>query len=728
MIGYNLVTAICFALLTAEVLYVIINLCIKDRAHRIAFLRSFKKGKCVLIYLSAIPLYFIGHLYAHQPVLDAFFSAINKIINLVVLKYENSSVSALMSANLFYKVTVYYCYVLIAINALLFALSIFCQKIWQFIQKIKSKFSPKDKLIIFGYNQSSLAIFNSDSEHDKIIVDKISQQDCATLYSQKVSFISSSAHSKHIAEIIKEIRKKDKKCVTIINSLDDEKNLSLSRVFVNELTKYSEEDRKQIFRKLSVFVFGDPRYEALYGDIVSSGFGCIHYINKYQKIAMEFIDRYPFTRFMNETHIDYNTSLLRDGVDVNVCMIGFGKTNRQVFLTSVANNQFLTSADGEIKLKPVNYYIFDKAKSENNKNLNHNYYRFKNECANLNSDEYLPLPESPANEEYCQLDINDNTFYNEVRSIVSRGKNNANFVIIAFGTDLENIDMAQKLVEKRREWNVDFTIFVKSRSAHKELEFVAKENCYFFANEQEEVYDISEITNDNIFRMAQMRNEIYDLEYTITHEKIEYIDDKLIEDNRRAAYEAWYCKKSQLERESSLYCCLSLKSKLHMLGLDYCKKDMPGEALTESEYLQIYAQDDLPDTSTYTQTACGKKIVKYTLDFANSRRTTMAIHEHQRWNSFMLSKGMIPSSKEQILNDAKEVNGKIKHTNGKDYAFRRHGNLTTFEGLVEFRKMITMRDKNDEFENDVIKYDYQLLDDAWWLLNENGYKIIRKSN
>ena len=26
---------------------------------------------------------------------------------------------------------------------------------------------------------------------------------------------------------------------------------------------------------------------------------------------------------------------------------------------------------------------------------------------------------------------------------------------------------------------------------------------------------------------------------------------------------------------------------------------------------------------------------------------------------------------------------------------------------------------------DVIKYDYQLLDDAYWLLNSNGYKIIR---
>ena len=28
---------------------------------------------------------------------------------------------------------------------------------------------------------------------------------------------------------------------------------------------------------------------------------------------------------------------------------------------------------------------------------------------------------------------------------------------------------------------------------------------------------------------------------------------------------------------------------------------------------------------------------------------------------------------------------------------------------------------------DVIKYDYQLLDDAYWLLTENNFKIIRKA-
>lgn len=130
---------------------------------------------------------------------------------------------------------------------------------------------------------------------------------------------------------------------------------------------------------MCVYVFGDPRFEAVYNEIVIQAHGCFQYINKYQKIAMAFIDHYPFTRFMNGEQIDYNTSLLKENVNVNVCMIGFGKTNRQIFLAFVANNQFLTSAGGELRLKPVNYYIFDKDKAENNKNLNHNYYRFRNE-------------------------------------------------------------------------------------------------------------------------------------------------------------------------------------------------------------------------------------------------------------------------------------------------------------------------------------------------------------
>lgn len=47
--------------------------------------------------------------------------------------------------------------------------------------------------------------------------------------------------------------------------------------------------------------------------------------------------------------------------------------------------------------------------------------------------------------------------------------------------------------------------------------------------------------------------------------------------------------------------------------------------------------------------------------------------------------------------------------------------------LVEFRRIVALRDKIKEEETDVIKYDYQILDDAHWLLSSCGFKIIKKT-
>lgn len=723
----NLITAICFSILTAEVLYMVISLIVKNREDRIAFMRSFKKGKCAIIYFSAIPLFCVGHMYAGADFFAAFFNAVNQIINLVVLKYSTSSVQALVDANLFYKITMYYSFVLVGINALLFTFSLVGQRLWEFRQLVKAKISSKDKLFIFGYNQNSVAVYNSDGVRGKVIIDKISGQDGCSLYTKKISFVSCSSFDNFIAQIFKMVARGKKQYTVIINTNSEENNLSICRGFIAGIEKEDKGGRENIFNHLRIYVFGDPRYKAIYEDAMESAYGCLHYINKYQMIAMNFIDNYPFTKFMDERHIDYSTTLIRKGIDINFCMIGFGKTNRQIFLTSVANNQFLSEDSSKISPKKVKYHIFDRNPAENNKNLNHSYYRFRDECSNVDPDDYLPLPSLPAEENYYQLDINNSKFYHHIRQIVSANPNDMNFIIIGFGTDLENIDMAQKLVEKRQEWHIEnLVIFVKVRALHKEQTLLEQEGCYFIGNENDCVYDIDAITGDNIFHMAQMRNETYDLEYKITHEKLQTIDSTIFLENRINANKNWYLKKSQLERESSLYCCLSLKSKLNLMGLDYCSEaanDLQG--LTEQEYLEIYAVGDSIDTSTYPTTVNGKKIVNYTLDFIPSKRTNLAMQEHQRWNSFMLSKGMIPSTIDEILNEKIMRNGVEQFTNGKNYKIRKHGNITTFEGLITFRKLIADRDHADELEKDVIKYDYQLMDDAYWLLKSCGYKIVK---
>ena len=724
----NIITLACLALLVLEVIIMIANVLNKNRQERIEFLRGFKNGKCAVIYVSAIPLYCLGHLYAGDDFLKSVFSSISEIINLVVLNYDVSSIEGLMQDNLFYETTVYICFLLVGFNAMLFLFSLTNQHIWEYYQSVKSFIAKKNKLFIFGYNSKNKAIYKSDSKRYKTIIDKLSTEARYDMYLNKVAYINTEHYEKIVDKIFKALSRKDFECVVVVNTGKDDENIYVCRMFVDRIRLLEKQRQEELFAYLKVFVFGDPRYSAIYEDAVSSAYGCIHYVNEYQKIAMDFIDKYPLTKFMDEAQIDYKTSLIKENVDINMLLVGFGKTNRQIFMTSVANNQFLQQTENGPRLKQVKYHIFDKDFSEKNKNLNHSYYRYKNECSSLNEDEYLPLPSLPAEESYLHLDINDKEFYNNIKKIITRSKDDVNYIVISFASDLENIDMAQKLLEKRREWEVEnLTVFVKARTWLKEETMLEEDCCHFIGNEEEVICNIEKIIADKFFRMAQMRNEIYDLEYAIASSEGEtQIDDAFVEANKKNADKAWYVTKSQMERESSLYVCLSVRSKLHLMGLDYTEKENEGEALTEDEYIELYAGEDKPITDKYPAVN-GKRVVSYSIDFAESRRKNMAIHEHQRWNSFMISKGMIPSDKEQIRNERLiDKNGNEKYTNGKNYRVRRHGNLTTFDGLVEFRKIVAQRDGVGEEQRDVIKYDYQLLDDAFWLLDANGYKIIRK--
>lgn len=736
MLTVNIVTIVCLAVLCLELLSVFVNIVAKKRADRIAFLRGFKRGTFALIYVTAIPLYCLGHIYAGKSFLDAFFSAVHKIINLVVLKYETESIALLMSKSELYSVTVYFCFILVGLNAILFTISLVSQHVWEYVQSIRAFFSFKDKLFIIGNNKESRLIYESDIKRSKAIVDILSAESRESLYFDKVSYIDVSSYEKAVERIFRSALKRERECAVIVNTGDDDKNMLICRSFVSCIEGLDGQSKHSLYLKLRISVFGDPRYEAIYDDIVKEGSGCVQYVNKYQKIAMDFIDKYPLASLMTAEQIDYETSLVHRGVNINVIFIGFGKTNQQIFLTSVANNQFLTSKDfteqsqsGYLPsvLKPVRYHVFDKNVAENNKNLNHNYYRFKNECAGLDTDKYLPLPEYPAEEKYYHLDINDCDFYNSIRSIIDSNGKDAGFIIIAFGSDLENIDMAKKLLEKKREWGIEkLNIFVKARSYHKVEELLEAEGCRFIGNEKDVVYDVEKIMSDKILRMAKMRNEAYDLEYEITHNGKKNVDLEFVKRSVAESDRRWYAQKTQLERESSLYCCLSLRSKLNLIGLDYLPEDSEVQGLTEREYLDIYARTDMPDYEYYSTEVAGRKILRYDLNFKNSLRKTMAVHEHARWNSFMISKGMIPADIEKIKNETVMKNGKPCYTNGRNYLVRRHGNLTTFDGLVSFRKLILSRDGGEEYDKDVIKYDYQILDDAFWLLHKNGYKIVRK--
>lgn len=725
MVFYTIISCVVLALLALMVGAVAWNILSQGRKERIRYVRQFKKGKGAMIYVVVIPLLIIGKLYDGARFLDAFFEAIPESLSLIVLKFSFDSVGGLMGALPVFAIAVYIAFFLIIVNALLLTFSLFQQQIWTMRQKLRWQKTKRERLLLIGYNQENLSIYASEKKRVGAIVGDIPKAEKERLYIGNVGFVSTKRPTELLEKALENALSEEERgaVVAIVNTFDDQTNVSICRKIIEKIEKCCTDERAflRFFRRFRVFVYGDGKFEAIYTDIEDKSKGCITYINKYRQIATDFVDRYPFTRFMGEKQIDKDTFLVSPAIDINALMIGFGKTNRQLFLTSVANNQFLQKQNGEIVLKKVNYYVFDHANSRNEKNLNHSYYRFAEELKEADVNAYLPLPSEPANDEfYFRLDVNDPVFYASVREVVGKNPDDVNYIIVAYGDDLENLDMAQKLLEKKREWEVqNLVLFVKVRAALAKHTLFDKPDCYPFGVEKECVYDIERITNDRLSAMAKLRNRLYALEYRLSS------GEKNID--AREVFETadlqWYTQKTQAERESNVYACLSLRSKLNLMGLDYKKITEAGEGLTEAEYLDIYAADD---PLKYRQTADGRKAVEYTLDFPDSNRKTMAIQEHYRWNSYMISKGFVPATKERILTETTEKKGKTAFTNGKNYKLRTHGNLTTWDGLAEFRRILAERDGVNEAQTDVMKYDYQALDDAYRLLFEGGYKIVRK--
>ncbi len=811
---YYIVSAICLAALVLIALGYIIAIIFKGREARIDFIRKFKKGNCILVYIVAIPLYFIANFFTGSDWLHSFFTAVNQALSLVILRYDFEDIDPLLQANSLYEFTIYVCFIMVAINAMLLTFSIISQRLWTLSVKYRFALHGREKLLIVGNNSQNINIYKSEKKRRCVIVDKISEKDGTPLYAKKINYISKYNVKEYcVSAMMAAARSGRQSFVVVINTGDDDLNISICQAIADAYTAYKNSPKVPYIYKLlarvfpslkdendkmpaprpdeihdlhtrfRVYAFGMPRHEAIYEQMSDSTEGCIRYVNKYRRIAMDFVDKYPLTEFLTDEQVDFKTSLIKPDVDINVSMVGFGRTNQHIFTTSVANNQFMTSGDDKPVLKQVRYHIFDKEAPKKSKNLNHTYYRFENEFADERKtqveiyarmkvldklieenratedeiaeraslrSEYFEFPALPADTlDHEQIDVDRDIFYEKLRGILTKNPKDMNYVIIAFGTDLQNVDMAQRLYEKKLEWKVkNMYIFVKVRSGNRAYSVFKNPGCILIGDEPNIVYNINEIDDSSLVKMAMMRDISYNLEKLAKSSAGKQINPKDIEDIMTSARDNWYREKNQRERNSNLFDCISMRSKLQLMKLDYCKlpkkedekksrrgKNVPHVTvdtgkhfLTEDEYLKAYANADMPKTKPYSilyesldengnQVMRKRKIYDYDIDFdMTSRRTNMAIQEHYRWNAFMITQGFVPSS----LAD-------VEAGNTKNYQTRCHANITTFDGLIEFRKLLVKCGfKKDERSADVICYDYQILDYAFWFLSENGYGIYER--
>lgn len=772
---YDVVSLVCLAVMVGIVATVLTRLIILKRPERIKYIRNFKKGQAAIIYIVAVPLYCMSLIYIKRPFFEALLDAISKSVYLIALKFDTTNVAALAKESFIFKFTTYLCFSLVIVNAVMIVISFASQWIWNKRGILRFLRGKGNKCILIGANNESKMIYRSCSDR-KITLDFLSKEDCSKLYIDDMAykafrpeeekllflwlykqldrtinkmrkekeglFAKNKQEEAKRAELERKAREKGKtippkkaksdkelekerlirkaKIHIIINTKDEKKDL----FFSGKLLEYIKTRGSEILPYLDICVFGSREFEDIYAKYDKESQGCLRYVNEYRQVAVDFIDKYPLTEFMDETYLDYETGLLRDGVDINVVMVGFGRTNQQLFLSMVANTQFLGKDEkGDLIVKAADYHLFDEKYDKRDIDEQRSCFRFEHVFYNPNGvkvdlDAYLPIPSLPAREYYYPCNENKNRFYDNLQASLTSDKKTFNYIIISLGEDYKSIDLTNRVYAKLKEWKMENChVFVRIRDGQilKQANvFLDPKRCHTFGTSKEVVYDYAQVIQERFLEMATMRNFIYDIEKDCLHETV-------TEEERENSLIKWYTKRSKVERESNLYACLSLRSKLHMLGLDYCDVTDAREEITEEEYLKTYAKGDMP---MYTE---GKSAVRYPLEFKDSTRKNMAVQEHYRWNAYMITKGFVPADKQTILKEKDEKTG--EYTNGKSYELCRHGNLTTFDGLVAFRKMVSKPSREDgktEKDSDVIKYDYQLLDGAYWLLKQNGYKIVKR--
>ncbi len=474
----------------------------------------------------------------------------------------------------------------------------------------------------------------------------------------------------------------------LIVVFDDKRlNVEFARRFAERASKTEPCDLSlREPRGLHCYVLGST--EELEPFVEATG-GRLHAIDAPRLAAMDFIANYPITEFMGERELDVSTATVRQDADINVALVGFGERQKELYLALVANSQLMTLVDGEVREKTIKYWIYDKNHSE--KGANSEYFlRYNAMYGELvaHKDEYLPLPDMPSEEIY-------------INSLDALDLGGYCMIVVDMGEDEENLSVASELA-KRFKGKGNVHVFARQKKRGECGEVIG----FGF---EDESFCFDRIVNSSFELMAKDRHFCYSLEYSGAPKN----RDEEISLFRKAIAD-WYGASKQAQRDSNVYACLSLKMKFQLMGLDLVRGE--GDLDAREEFSRAYAAGD---EIVYTgEMINGKGVVDYgdCLFRRGTVRNILAMQEHDRWNAYMMSMGFVPASIEDIrLKSKAEM---LKE--------RKHANLTTYDGLLTYRRLKAEWLGKTEAETDVIKYDYQLMDDALWLVLRNGFGIVKR--
>lgn len=408
----------------------------------------------------------------------------------------------------------------------------------------------------------------------------------------------------------------------------------------------------------------------------------------YELMARRFSARYNLARLLPRDFLE--NGAVKPDKEINVVMIGFGKTASAVFRSVVLNNQFVEVHEGKYRCKPIRFYLYDKEKRAFDRSLPAYIEHYADLCRIADGDvNALPPFEMTAQIHHTVSDVRADVSAEFVQKFHPKA-NEFTVFFVCLDQTLENMSIAEQLsllITKEQG-----AVFYNTDSAAETLGTKAPHVFPFgFKNE---VLTHDHIVDDKRYGLAEFTNVLY-------HQKKKDGD---------VPFESL----PVFERLSNIYHDINLTFKLNVLGFDTAPADAKN-AVDQAAFFAVYdPQNDRgqpPDYSRYQQL---------------NTRNAMAYQEHLRWCMFYFVNGFRGMRLDEVTFNKKE--GKPVH---KDLERKRHACLTSFEGLDRLHRaeLELYRDCAPDRavtieEIETYRYDLQLLDDVYGATKKGDFAIV----
>ena len=422
----------------------------------------------------------------------------------------------------------------------------------------------------------------------------------------------------------------------------------------------------------------------------------------YELIGRQFSIKHNLIKYLPEDYV--KDGVITDDKNINIVMLGFGKTAKSLLKSIILNNQFVQIVDGKYQCKKINidlYDINDKAFDDEMIIKLKNFDKLcENNCFDFDT-EMGPM----------ELTVNVNTkscnikteLSNEFLSSLKKDSNNFTYYFCSLTASIDNSLIAEKLskIVNKESSIIFYNIDEKSER------FITDSSICIPFGYKNNILSYKNIVLEDFSLLAKANNDSY--------------NEKSLQNNS-------FSKISMIEKLSNIYSELNTRFKLNLIGLDYTKnKEELG--LTKEEFEKYFdiknyycCMDTLIEEGCTLIEAEEKKYKEY---FKINLANALIYQEHLRWCMFYF----LYNFKGMKLSELKYKDNKIIH---KDIKCKKHACLTSFYGLDilhHYELEMYLQNNINKKLSQIETYQYDLkLDTVYDELTSLGYKIVKLNN